>query len=149
MYDIMHSYPAQRIKIRGVFMTKRTIAAILTIAMLLSTLAIIPVGADYQSGDWEYSVSDGEATITKYTGSELEVTIPSEIGGYPVTGLYYSGYYGIFYNRPTKSVTIPNSVTTIGYCTFRDCTSLTSVTIPDSVTTIGGGGFGVESDERG
>ena len=31
---------------------------------------------------------------------------------------------------------IPNSVTSIGYGTFEDCTSLISVTIPDSVTSI-------------
>ena len=35
------------------------------------------------------------------------------------------------------SVTIPNSVTTIGDYAFQDCSSLTSVTIPNSVTTIG------------
>ena len=35
------------------------------------------------------------------------------------------------------SITIPNSVTSIGSSTFEDCTSLTSITIPNSVTTIG------------
>ena len=35
------------------------------------------------------------------------------------------------------SVTIPNSVTSIGYQEFEDCISLTSVTIPNSVTSIG------------
>ena len=34
------------------------------------------------------------------------------------------------------SVTIPNSVTIIGWSTFKDCSALTSVTIPNSVTTI-------------
>jgi len=40
------------------------------------------------------------------------------------------------------SVTIPNSVTNIGGCAFNDCTSLTSITIPNSVTSIGWGAFG-------
>ena len=35
------------------------------------------------------------------------------------------------------SVTIPNSVTSIGELAFADCSSLTSVTIPNSVTNIG------------
>jgi len=34
------------------------------------------------------------------------------------------------------SVTIPNAVTTIGNSAFNGCTSLTSITIPDSVTSI-------------
>uniref|UniRef100_UPI004056BB06 protein kinase domain-containing protein n=1 Tax=Alistipes sp. TaxID=1872444 RepID=UPI004056BB06 len=39
------------------------------------------------------------------------------------------------------SVNIGNSVTTIGSYAFFGCRNLTSVTIPDSVTTIGGGAF--------
>ena len=35
-----------------------------------------------------------------------------------------------------KNTTIPNSVTSIGWCTFYGCSDLTSVTIPNSVTSI-------------
>lgn len=39
------------------------------------------------------------------------------------------------------SVTIPDSVTSIGGYAFSHCTSLTSITIPDSVTSIGNSAF--------
>ncbi len=42
-----------------------------------------------------------------------------------------------FDNCNLTSVTIPNSVTSIGYGAFSGCTSLTSVSIPNSVTSIG------------
>ncbi|MCI6389186.1 MAG: leucine-rich repeat protein [Ruminococcus sp.] len=42
-----------------------------------------------------------------------------------------------FYSGLFTSVTIPDSVTSIGGHAFYDCTSLTSITIPDSVTRIG------------
>ena len=41
------------------------------------------------------------------------------------------------------SITIPDSVTSIGGWSFSGCTGLTSVTIPDSVTSIGDGAFAV------
>ena len=39
------------------------------------------------------------------------------------------------------SITIPDSVTSIGFRAFYNCTGLTSVTIPDSVTSIGDDAF--------
>ncbi|MBQ8045041.1 MAG: leucine-rich repeat domain-containing protein, partial [Bacteroidales bacterium] len=47
-----------------------------------------------------------------------------------------------FYNcSGLTSVTIPNSVTSIGACAFESCRGLTSVTIPNSVTSIGACAF--------
>ena len=40
------------------------------------------------------------------------------------------------------SITIPNSVTSIGSSAFSNCTGLTSITIPNSVTSIGDWAFG-------
>ena len=51
------------------------------------------------------------------------------------------GYVAFAYCSSLTSVTIPDSVTTIGDYAFQYCSSLTSVTIPDSVTTIGVAAF--------
>lgn len=45
------------------------------------------------------------------------------------------------YNGTGGAVTIPSSVTSIGFYAFGGCTSLTSVTIPSSVTSIGHSAF--------
>jgi len=48
----------------------------------------------------------------------------------------------IFYIcKGLTSITIPNSVTSIGESAFYYCTGLTSITIPNSVTSIGGSAF--------
>ena len=64
---------------------------------------------------------------------------------------YYCSIGGVLYNKSAteliccpggaKSVTIPSSVTSIGYSAFYGCSALTSVTIPSSVTSIGGYAF--------
>jgi hypothetical protein len=89
---------------------------------------------------FNYTTSDSAITITGYTGSASEVTFPSNINFLPVTTIgdlafaYYAG-------PGLTNVTIPNSVTSIGYGAFTFCFSLSSVTIPRSVTNIGDQAF--------
>ena len=45
------------------------------------------------------------------------------------------------YIGSAENVVIPDGVTNIGFCAFRNCKSLTSITIPESVTNIGTGAF--------
>lgn len=63
--------------------------------------------------------------------------IPSKIENLPVTHLVdaFSSCTSL------TSITIPDSITSIGTSAFQNCTSLTSITIPDSVTSIGDSAF--------
>lgn len=141
---------------------RKTLSLLLAVIMLLGSVPLVSGGADTQiDGEWWYNVSDGKATLVFFnvtvTGA---VTIPSYLGGYKVTAIDD----GAFNNRKDiTSVTIPDTVVTIGNeafkgCSlesvkigknvtsigekaFHSCTSLKSVTIPDSVTSIGKDAF--------
>ena len=88
----------------------------------------------------------GTAVEQYYCGSSTSSTtydtyyIPSSLRKVTVTG--GNILYGAFSNCSSlTSVTIPNSVTSIGSDAFKGCSSLTSVTIPNSVTSIGTSAF--------
>ena len=63
-------------------------------------------------------------TITKYTGTESTVILPSAISRWPVTKIGEDAFQD---NTTITSVTIPASVTEIGSNAFAGCTNLTSV----------------------
>jgi hypothetical protein len=80
----------------------------------------------------------GGIVITRYCGLREKVIIPSSIQNLPVTII--EGY--AFGDRTSlTSVTIPNSVISIGEHAFESCSNLTSVSIPDSVTSIKSSAF--------
>ena len=108
--------------------------------MLISLLILSAyplVGMCAVQGQWTFTIENGGATITASTATGA-VTIPSSLGGYPVTSIGASAFYG---SLGLTSVIIPDSVTSIGVGAFQNCTGLTEVIIPDSVTSIGVGAF--------
>ncbi|MFZ3132528.1 MAG: leucine-rich repeat domain-containing protein, partial [Desulfosporosinus sp.] len=99
------------------------LVSIMMMAILLCCSS--QVQAD-QSGGYTYTVTDGKAQITGYTGVGGDVTIPSVLGGAPVTsigeGAFISctGITSISFNLATTTIydsadTIPDTTKIIGY----------------------------------
>ena len=86
------------------------------------------------------SFSDGDANPLCYAKHLYlgEEEIKDLVIPNSVTSIGYSAFQNC---SGLTSVTIPNSVTSIGYYAFCNCSGLTSVTIPNSVTSIGNGAF--------
>ncbi|MDE6433192.1 MAG: leucine-rich repeat domain-containing protein, partial [Lachnospiraceae bacterium] len=94
--------------------TWKAVVTILFLCMTVLTSDKMPAGTVQaaKSGDYEYSVNnDGTVTIERYTGSAATLQIPSILDGKNVTVIGESAFQ---YCRDLTSITIPNSVTSIG-----------------------------------
>lgn len=97
----------------------------------------VDTDAPSPTGKFLYTVENGTATITGYTGSDSQLTLPSSIDGYAVTAIADDA----FTSDSLESITIPEGVTKIGWFAFKDCDALKSVTVPKSVESIGYAAF--------
>ena len=152
---------------------RRLISLLVAVCMMITMLPLSAVTAFAEDTStvrtandgtykYEYKVSGGNATITKFCGpldpvdsdgnvANLDlyyINIPSELNGHPVTGLGAYSFTGepfssdlYKFNRKIRSVTIPEGVTSIGGHAFEECFDLENVTIPQSVTSIGSVAF--------
>lgn len=132
------------------------------LAALVLTVSALPFAASAAtSGDWTYSVSGSNATITKYSGKSASVSIPSKIGNYTVTAIGSKAFdncdkmtsvkfpstvttiaeYAFYDCDNIKTLSIGTGVKTIGTYAFEYCVGMTEVSIPASVTSIGHGAF--------
>ncbi|MGN1047018.1 MAG: leucine-rich repeat domain-containing protein [Eubacteriales bacterium] len=120
---------------------KKFIAAAFIVLGVLASLYAIPTYAETE-GDFTYTVKDGTAEITSYTGNADSLNIPSELGGYTVTSIGEKAFYKSSLGTVSPAqIVIPSSVTSIGRYAFAWCVSLTDITIPNGVTEIGEAAF--------
>jgi hypothetical protein len=80
------------------------------------------------------TIDDDYVAVLGYKGTSQRVIVPEIFEGEKVKAIERGAFYGC---SCLTSITIPNSVTTIGSFAFYKCSSLQSITIPNSVTTIG------------
>ena len=148
-------------------MKRKTVIAIAFMAILLAPLWA-QTERDFEvtlTGD-----SQG-VVIARYTGTATAVRIPATIQGMPVrvigsesfswqdnrtrvaaitsvvipegvttiAGGYDSGAF--MGQSSLTTVTLPSTLTSIGYTAFRECTALTTITLPSTLTSIGNYAF--------
>ena len=97
-------------------------------------------GCEY---DYKINTADGTATITKFRAPDdhgsYDITIPTAFGRFPVTDI---GDYAFSGCHSLTTLSLGENIKTIGSYAFYDCTQITgSVTIPQSVTSIGNEAF--------
>ena len=95
------------------------------------------------AGFYTYTTNyDNTIIITSYTGPfGGAAVIPCRINGLLVTTIGYMAFDGFLKDDVPASVTIPDSVTTIGGYAFTENVWLTDVTIGKGVTSIGADSF--------
>ena len=114
----------------------RTIVAGVLVALVPIVGLAAPASAE---SAFSYKTEmNGDATITGCIGTcPSALTIPSSVDGKPVRIIANSA----FVNQNLSSVTIPNSVQTIGSGAFYGNDYLKSLTLPNSVTYLGDRAF--------
>ena len=132
----------------------------LFIALIISGVGLINAQNFGSTVTIDYGTHSLKFTVTNVDPAECEVICPTnkpsvdfnvvipekvviEGAEFPVTRIGDNAFepHNINYYSRLKSVSIPNTVTTIGNYAFNDCRGLVGITIPNSVTTIGSYAF--------
>ena len=124
-------------------MKKRVLSLILSICLISGIIYIptITYAEEFTEGDFKYKVTENNtASITKCLITSGAVTVPSTIGGYPVTIIDELCFR---YSTGITSVTLPEGITTIKYGAFSGgssnnrLTELATINLPSTLTTLG------------
>jgi autotransporter-associated beta strand protein len=92
----------------------------------------------YPTLPYTYTTTSGSVTLTGYSGTGGDVTVPATINGLPVIAIGANAFQKI---TSLARMTLPASLTSIGNYAFSGCTNLASVTIPAGVSSIGVNAF--------
>lgn len=131
------------------------ICFLLSIIIVISVLTAIPLTASAQetepigtglideaNPDYDYELLlDGTVQINEYLGYGGIVVIPSYLDGRPVSRIGARSFEQASHRSLITGVSIPDSVTEIGWYAFGDCTSLRSVVMGNGVTGMEGLAF--------
>lgn len=137
---------------------KKTVKKIVSFSLAIFIVAAIPFAGlettnlfdafmikaeaanEYTEGNYMYTVDDnGDATITSSASSlSGDVTVPSKLGGHKVIAIGDKSFY---LRSKITSITVPDTITTIGYHAFGYCSNLVKIDMGNNLTSIGDSAF--------
>ncbi len=82
----------------------------------------------------EYTLDIDHYEVSGYTGTDVNIIIPSKVNTLPVTIISMSAFEG---NTIVESVQLPSSITLIDNRAFYECINLATINIPTAVEVIG------------
>lgn len=124
---------------------KKLASILLSITILFSVIpyttvayAAVDTNDTYSDGDWQYKYQDDNTvSVIGYNGNAENVQIPANLGGCDVTSVSST----TFYSSPIKKISIPDTVTEIGWWAFYGCKNLSHVSFGNRLKSIGYGAF--------
>ncbi len=108
-------------------------------------MTVLPINSVYAAESYNMADIDGytavyfldensDAVVTEIRGDFSEINIPQQIDGHNVTGI---DRYAFFENTQLVSVSLPDTVQTIGDYAFSGCLSLENINIPENLSSLG------------
>lgn len=83
--------------------------------------------------DFDFTVYNEKATITKWKKDANEITVPDKVGPFEVVKIGDNAFNGLTVNK----VILPKSINQLGNEVFKGVTNLEEIVIPESVEEIG------------
>lgn len=111
------------------------LSLIIIVSMAVCSIPSASAATVFTVDDVVYSIiSDFEAHVYEYRGTNPVVEIPGKIGSRVITAVDNNAFY---YNSVVEQVILPDSVLSIGNNAFMFCTNLNYVKIPVTLNSIG------------
>ena len=116
--------------------SKKIISLAFVVLLLISIVPMSASAAEVVYGNFSFELNGttNQATLTEYNGNSSSVKVPDTVYGYTVTkidDLVFSN------KKEIESISLPNTIRTIGFGAFSSCTKLKKIILPVTVTSMG------------
>lgn len=116
--------------------SKKIISLAFVVLLLISIVPMSASAAEVVYGNFSFELNGttNQATLTEYNGNSSSVKVPDTVYGYTVTKIDDLVFYK---HDEIQSVSLPNTIKSIGFSAFSSCTKLKKIILPVTVTSMG------------